>query len=206
MKFSDRLWELVDRVRVGGGKPSRSELSPVIDQLFDNAVREAATVVKREQATKTKGGKRERNPLFDALAEATGTKDVTRITKNEGIAIGQALAQIKEACPEVTPEDIRRAVSNYRRRWTDPRNLTPRAVASHWSQVAGGRATEAELLDPYQSPPRERWVAYLRKHYANTPFVDNIDEKKWGDIPTDMRLEIKRVLFDEDRKAKGGAS
>ena len=87
---------------------------------------------------------RERNPLFDALAEAEGSK-TAELTKPAARAIAVALAQIKQVCPELKAEEIHRRAENYRASMPGTL-LTATALAKHWSRMddpplrfAGGR-------------------------------------------------------------------
>ncbi len=75
---------------------------------------------------------RARNPLFDALAEATGY-DPTAMTTREARACGVALAEIKAATPDLTIEELQRRASNYLTHF-DGAALTPNALANQWSK------------------------------------------------------------------------
>lgn len=75
---------------------------------------------------------RERNPLFDALAAATDG-DADKLTTPTARAVGVALAQIRKASPDVTPEEIARRARNYRVHFRDA-TLTASALAKHWAR------------------------------------------------------------------------
>lgn len=78
-----------------------------------------------------KSGKRERNPVFDALCEIEG------IPLNEigasGGRIAKALAVIRKSTPNVTAEEIHRRATNYRSHF-DHAALTARALAEYWGK------------------------------------------------------------------------
>lgn len=73
---------------------------------------------------------RERNPLFDALARATGS-DPGQLTKAAARSCAVALAEIRKACPGLTPDEIQRRAANYRAHFRGAA-LTPPALAKHW--------------------------------------------------------------------------
>ena len=189
MTFADKLFELTDKVRAALGKqPTRGELSGPVNELFKAEVDSAVAAAIPAPKSRAKG---ERNLLFDALAKATGTKDVTRITKSAAVAVGQALAEIRAVAPTVTPEQIVGVVNAYKHRWPDPRNLTPRAIAKNWSQFFGGEDTASGKLDPYQEPKQD-WRGWMSEKFAGSPFVDEIETKRWGDVPINVRTDCKK--------------
>jgi hypothetical protein len=77
---------------------------------------------------------RERDALFDALAETTG-RDPTGMTRREATACATALADIRRATPDLAPDEIRRRAANYRQHMPHA-TLTPSALANHWSLCA----------------------------------------------------------------------
>ena len=81
---------------------------------------------------------RQPNPLFDALAQAEGSN--ANLTKSAARAIGVALAEIKAAQPDVTPEEIARRAANYRAQMTGA-TLTASALAKHWARCATAATT-----------------------------------------------------------------
>ena len=80
---------------------------------------------------------RKRNPVIDALAvvESGGP---TGLTGADYTRIATALKTIREATPEVTPEEIARRARNYRTHF-DGAALTATALAKHWARckIAG---------------------------------------------------------------------
>lgn len=75
-----------------------------------------------------------RNLLFDALAALDGS-DPGGLTKSAARACGVALAEIRAATPEVTPDEIRRRGANYKRQFRDA-HITPSALAKWWARCA----------------------------------------------------------------------
>ena len=82
---------------------------------------------------------RERNPAFDALAEATGS-DPTKLTRSAARTIGVALAEIAEAetsevagpCPpDLLAKNIREVARRFRQRHPEW-DLTPMSLAKWW--------------------------------------------------------------------------
>lgn len=128
--------------------PAFTESSPIIprslpersggDQgsgIRDQGAREqgAGTTIAPSPKAQDASVPRERNPLFDALAEMEGGAE--NLTKPAARKVGVALAHIRKASPEVTPDEIR----------TRARNLTlhlPHATATatslsnHWARCA----------------------------------------------------------------------
>ncbi len=85
----------------------------------------------REDAPKT----RERDPAFDALAEACGA-DPRHLTRRYAQTVGVALADIRHATPSVSPAEIRRRARRWREVFPNA-SLTPMALAKHWPALEG---------------------------------------------------------------------
>ncbi|MBI2498373.1 MAG: hypothetical protein HYV75_10835 [Opitutae bacterium] len=88
-----------------------------------------------------------RNPLFDALAEAAGIKPC-ELVGPPARACGVALASIRKATPDVTPEEIHRRAQNYASHFDAV--LTPFALANQWAKChaakeRGGRKLSTEF-------------------------------------------------------------
>jgi hypothetical protein len=96
---------------------------------------------------KTEKKPRERNPHFDALAEVCGLNP-SAVTGSEGGRIAKALADIREASPDVTPEEIRQRAANYRKVMPPGSLMTPTALSSNWTICGGAgvrKHSDAEL-------------------------------------------------------------
>lgn len=79
---------------------------------------------------------RERNPLFDTLAEVCGCIP-HQLTKRAASACGVALAEIRAVCPALTPDEIKRRAAVYRQKF--PRmSITPSQLCSMWAQLDNG--------------------------------------------------------------------
>ena len=126
----------------------------------------------------------ERNPLFDRLALLTGCADLAQITKSENRTIGVALAEIKKATPDVTPDEIERRILCYKRAHRDWQ-LTPTALAKHWSEFAINPETNAQKLDPYKTP--ENW-----RYRFNQTFPGIEPPAEWSEISVPLRTDILR--------------
>lgn len=74
---------------------------------------------------------RERNILMDAMSECDGGPD--GITGPTWGKIAKSLSLVKEASPDVTPDEIRRRAKNYRTHFTGA-VCTSTALASHWAK------------------------------------------------------------------------
>jgi hypothetical protein len=140
-------------------------------------------------------GNRPRNPLFDELAQSTGT-DPLLATKPKLREIAVALADIKAVCPDLTVEEIRRRAAAYQeahppgtdRHWT----LTAKALAKYWGDLArdqrGERRTREAALDVYQTPP-VGWEAV-----AIRLFGEGMRDKGWPEIRIAYGLEILKEM------------
>ncbi len=145
---------------------------------------------------KPKGAARARNPLWDALALATGSKNLDQITRNAAKAIGVALADIQSVTPDLTVEELNRRAAAYKRRWTDPRNLSAQALAKHWGEfapMAGEAKTAAAMHDVYQEPAAQSWHLAAIALYGDE-VAAQMKEKGWFNFGTDFRAAILREL------------
>lgn len=123
--------------------------------------------------------------LFDALAEATG-KVTADMTASERRATGVALAQIRQASPDVTPFEIKRRARLYRQKWREWA-LTPNSLCGRWSELGDGQRTLTAKVDPYIEPPN--WRSAAKKI-----FPDALD---WGnphDFDTIPWLEVSVLI------------
>lgn len=193
MTFGAKLRNVLAAAKQAHGKDWSAD-------LWVKTVDEFAVVEGVMRKKKPKGSARVRNPLYDALALATGTRDLGSITRNAGKAIGVALADIMEVCPDLKVEEIERVAAAYKRRWPDPRNLSAPALAKNWHLFAlNGHAakTRAALTDVYQEPAD--WVPAATKLYG-ADVAGQMREKGWMEIGTDLR----RAILEE--KQRGAAA
>lgn len=151
--------------------------------------------LQRRRRSRPKGDKaprpaRPRNVLFDALALAMGGKNLAELTKNALKSIGVALQSIVEVSPGLTAEEINRRAAAYKRRWPDPRNWSPTALAKHWHEFGEGEPTSAAKFDVYIEPvPAESWHAAAVEIFGeNTASL--MIAKGWADLGTDYRKQI----------------
>ncbi len=89
---------------------------------------------------------RARNELVDTLAEIEGS-DPLQLTRPHARALGVAVAAIRQATPDVSPDELRRRALAYRQKhptW----ELTGPALAKHWASLENG-------ADPDR---RRRWA------------------------------------------------
>lgn len=93
--------------------------------------------IEEDQLRNTSGDaakERQRNPLFDALAQVCGM-DTSCTTSGEWKKVGIAIAAITKAQPNVTTKDIQSHAANYRTLFKDA-VLTPLALSNHWGATA----------------------------------------------------------------------
>jgi len=77
-----------------------------------------------------------RDVLLDYLASIDG--DVAQLTKSAIGRAAKALSQIKDVCPNLTPEEIQRRSNNYKTHF-DGCALTTTALAKHWAKCDKAR-------------------------------------------------------------------
>lgn len=99
-------------------------------------------------------GAEERDLLFQAIARAEGS-DPTKLTKSAARTVAVALAEIRQASPEVTPEEIERRARNYQSQMPAGSVLTAPALAKHWARCATPRQIPASNQRP---EPKIEWV------------------------------------------------
>jgi hypothetical protein len=87
-----------------------------------------------EAAISAPAKQRERNPLFDALASVDGSNP-QEVQGAAARAIGVALAEIRRATPDVTPDEIKRRAAMWPRHFPDA-VFTPTALAKWWARLA----------------------------------------------------------------------
>lgn len=185
-----------------GAKLSREEADAAMNATVAGLI--AAAVPQKKRAPK--GAKRERNPLFDALALATGTRDLTQMTRNAAKECGVALADIMAVTPDLTVEEIDRRAAAYRRKWPDPRNLTPLALAKRWGEfapAAGEARTRAAQMDVYQEPAGE-WRVHVARVYGyktQEEIPSTLLTIRWADVSTDIRAAALRLMAAERRES-----
>lgn len=183
--FADKLRDHLAKAKAAAGNNWNSQAwSEAVNALY--AVECAAA----KKTRKPKGAKRDRNPLFDALALCTGTRNLDQMTRNAAKACAVALADIANVTPGLTVEEIQRRATLYRRRWPDPRNLSPSALAKHWGQFAayeGEAKTQAAQNDVYQQP--EDWHQHAITLYG-LEVADRMKERGWNELGPDLRASI----------------
>lgn len=195
MTFGEKLFEAFAARRKSSAPIAKEEWVAIADR-----VAHAEGIARKKQP---KGAGRARNPLYDALALATGTKDLAQITRNAGKAIGVALADIMEVCPDLTVEEINRRAAAYKRRWPDPRNWSASALAKHWPEYGGAPTRTGYDCAP---EPKGDWRPAAMRAAEKTvdpavrrSRVEAIQERfAWVQIGP----EFRKLIFDE---LKGGA-
>lgn len=89
---------------------------------------------------------RKRDEVFDALARSEGSAP-EQLTSSAAKSVGVACAQIRKACPDVTPEEIARRAAIYPTVMPQGTTLTASALAKHWARCDRPtvRAKQGEL-------------------------------------------------------------
>lgn len=145
-----------------------------IARIMRTAV-QAWTVANPAPTTRPPASKRAsvaRNALFDALAGLTGS-DPASLTKTAARAVGVALAEIKEVCPDLTADEINYRVARYKQmhpQWP----LTAMAICKNWADLGGGNRTQSGKANIYVEPAG--WRPYAEKIHPN------LATQEWRDI------------------------
>ena len=190
MTLAERIYDALAAARQTGPLDKPRWLSVV------SAAEHEHKVANKRKPNRTKLD-RPRNPLFDALATATGCQDISQLTRNGAKAVGVALADIKEVCPSLTVEQINRVVDAYRRKHpTWP--CTAPAIAKNWAEFAkttGGAQTATAKTDVYQEPPNWQQSEPARLAINASPETwQLVIERGWFALATDIRAGIHRGL------------
>lgn len=140
-------------------KPTREQAGRILDEMVEHEC----------EARKQRGSKKSRNQLFDTICRACG-RNSDQVTKVEAKRIATAISAIKAVMPEVGESEIERRATLYRQKhpqW----ELTPMALACHWSEF-GGIPTKVQSV--YDEPAGWRTVA----HKIHPGLI----EREWRDI------------------------
>jgi hypothetical protein len=86
-----------------------------------------------------------RNPILDSLVESCGG-DPAATTRSAWAQAATALRDIKEVCPQVTPDDIKAKAAAYRKAHPEW-DLTPLALAKHWGSLVERK--QQALMDEF---------------------------------------------------------
>jgi len=136
-RFTQRVWTFRDHPD-RDGKSAESPYESAENQERKPSVGNPApkNTIEEDQLRRSGGAAKERprNDLADALAQVCGM-DITCMTAGEWKKVGIALADIKKAQPNVTPQDIAVHAANYRKVFRDA-TMTPLALSNHWGATA----------------------------------------------------------------------
>lgn len=138
-----------------------------------------------------------RQPLFDALAEACGSKP-SGMTDSEARGCAVALGAILKASPGVTPGEIRQRAERYRQHFPDAA-ITPFAVSRHWSACAAATRDSIPKLDQFPEPPG--WFHFLRERCdGDAPLLQH--QQPWSKLSVETKKTIIKVVegFREQEK------
>jgi hypothetical protein len=130
-----------------------------------------------------------RDECFLALARVDGS-DPAQMTPLAKRTVATMLKQIRAAMSDVTPEEIARRASAYRRRFPGSA-LTPGALAKHWGALGGSTVAALASAHPWDEEP-EGWRAYWRDTYPPEEFPNATrwEDGEWGEIPAMTRKDI----------------
>ena len=136
-RFTQRVWTFRDHPD-HDGKSAETPYESAETQERKPSVGNPApkNTIEEDQLRRSGGAAKERprNDLADALAQVCGM-DITCMTAGEWKKVGIALADIKKAQPNVTPQDIAVHAANYRKVFRDA-TMTPLALSNHWGATA----------------------------------------------------------------------
>ena len=180
------------RSRKNGQPITRDEWVATIDEL----VAVEAIFRKRKPSSKRPKPGRPRNPLFDALAVGTGTRDLSKLTRNGGRVIGVALADILEVAPDLTEQEIERVIRAYKSAHpTWP--CTAMAIAKHWAEFTKSAPTNLSKRDVYVEPTVPWREVAAQIFPQSKTWIDPHDfaTRPWLEIGDSCRLSILKAVY-----------
>ena len=183
---ADELW----KARARGEPTQKADVARIFRTAWQawNVAHPSESLTDHAINNAKKRASRARNPLFDALAEATGSNPA-QMTSTGSKTLATALAEIKEASPDVTPDQITDAALKYKRIHRDwP--LTSMALAKHWGECGpeGAGDTRSRKLDPY-APPPANWRELALKRFPGT----NVSGTPWEELGISVRADILKT-------------
>jgi hypothetical protein len=160
----------------------------VAGEAIDLIVKDALAAALPAPRPRAKTGEpRPRNLLFDALAASCGWNP-QKMTRVASKVVAVALAEIREADPEVTPEQIAQNARTYRSRHpTWP--LTPTALSKNWAEFTGN-APPPGLPSAEPQDWRARWAEVTDPDHAYLRIDDARYIESWGAATAQQRSEI----------------
>lgn len=146
-----------------------------------------------EKALGAKIPRKERDRLFDALAEACHF--TPPFTKSAAGQIARAIKEILEVNPTVTPEEMLRRARIILKKF-DGRG-GPMAVAAHWHEVSSTPRTTAAKTDPYVEPPVVWRVMAAAKYpdAANWGNPHDFATMPWSEVSISLRPDILKLVY-----------
>lgn len=155
-----RLYDRLNQTRANNaGVLSKEEWLRIGAEQF-KAARDEERVAAGLKPKRSRGV---RDPLFDTLATATGM-NLKEMTKAAAQGVGIALAGIRTATPDVTPEELILRVGAYRRKHPTYA-LTAKSIEKYWPTLGTGRATaQAAAQDPRVAAGAPKgWQDWMRR-------------------------------------------
>ena len=193
MTFGEKAFNALANARTKAGGVLPKE---VWIQTVDDLVALEAVFKKRKPSSKRPAEGRPRNVLFDALAIATGTRDLTKLSRIGGRTVGIALADIIDVEPELTVEKIESVVRSYKARHpTWP--CTAMAIAKHWAEFAKTAPTNASKRDVYVEPtvPWREVAAHIFPDAKDWIDPHDFATKAWLEIADTCRSKILAAVY-----------
>jgi len=132
---SDRLADKGTRPSIP--LPQRGAPSDGKEVVFQTTINQTTIPIEPAKAAPKKAAEkpstpRQRNPLIDALAAVDGS-DTRQLTASAWSGFAKALKEIREVCPDVTPEEIRRRAGNFRLHFPKI-TPSPHALGKWWAR------------------------------------------------------------------------
>jgi len=146
-----------------------------------------------DKAVVAKMPRKERDKMFDALAEACRFQPP--FTKSAAGQIARAIKEILEVNPTVTPEEMLRRARIILKRFEG--KAGPMAVSSHWHTVSNSARTNTAKTDPYVEPP----AGWREKAAAKYPDAMNwgnphcFATMPWSEVSISLRPDILKLVY-----------
>jgi hypothetical protein len=118
----------------------------------------------RREKTPSSPRERDRNPTFDALADACGY-DYAEMTKRQARACAVAAAEIAKVGG--TPQDVRDRVAVFRAKHPGV-SCTPNAIANQWAALRGTPEQVRQTVNGHRPNANERILAMFNETQTGT--------------------------------------
>lgn len=166
-----------------------SDIARIVAKLDSTRLdRPTAAIPAQSRPRKATGATTTRNALFDALAAACGITG--KPTRSMGKRLGMVVAEIQEADPTVTPEEMTRRAGLIFAKYDKASCV---AVSMHWHSCGGPR-TQTAKRSIYSEP--DNWRDVLRRIGKgwDQDMLEAMLTAEWLNISSTVRMDILKAI------------